>query len=160
MKRREAPGKGTSSVWELADFFRSEAPEGWLPEQLSLKRDLHDMKREGDRWDVSAFLRVGDDGVFVLTVMVLEDIYGPVRGVRRGAPLLAFLERLEKKVARLGFFGRCKIDDLDGRCSGSFTKYVKDVDTLRRELSVLAGLRLGQPVPRRARERRRRVLAK
>jgi len=144
MKTRNALGAGTS-VWELADFMRCEAPEGWLPDQLTFKRDLYDLKGAGARWVVSAYLRVGDDGVFVLSVHVLEDIDSPAHGVRRSAPRLAFVERIKQRVARLGFFGLCAVDDHDGQCSGYFTRHVKDVGTLRGELSILAKLRLGQP---------------
>ncbi len=134
--------------WDLAAFFKGEAPVGWRPQSITFERDVGVVRAAGARWSTTFTIHgpsAGHEGIELLVSISQEEGLGS-RGLaaRRRLALFQHLEAVEQEMWKRRFRSRFTLDDHDETWAGYFRKYLGGLAAVRRELGTLASLRVGK----------------
>lgn len=157
MKRTKIAEKD-SSFWALADLLRGDALPGWQPASIRFEFDRGVVTGGGTRWRVTCSVEAPEDrlravmravkggepldeGGYTLNLAIHPEEFELPRAAAKRLQMLEFIEAVQAKVKRIGLEGNMTLWSI-GPTSGHFSKAVRDLPTLRREMAKVAKLRL------------------
>jgi hypothetical protein len=139
-------------IFQLADLFRADVPDGWGPAGIRFACDLAPVRAAGSTWQlhVEACAEAREPPHAIVTIA--EDAPRALRrGMRRRARWFEFLDAVEHTMHRRGYPGEMELGRHGRPTFGYFRRRLTTIQSVQRELDALASLRRAL-VPRAGRQ--------